>query len=140
MRQLQILTLVLLGMLASTGCGDDGVTPPPNCLPTLVSPADGAVLDNGCSQPQESPVWNFDWVVCDRASTYHLQIMKDGAAIPLFNDSTLTSTSYRFSESGYVTNDNLLGWKWRVRARVRGLWSAWAERSFDVEPLNTDCP
>ena len=133
-------TLALLGVLASAGCGENDITPPRSCLPALIAPADGAILDNGCSQPEESPVWSFRWEVCDRASDYHLQVMREEASIPLLDDSTLTKTSYVFSEPGLVTDENRLGWKWRVRALVRGTWTAWAERSFDVEPLNTDCP
>jgi len=32
------------------------------------------------------------------------------------------------------------GWIWKVRAKINGSWADWSpERTFDVEPLNTDC-
>jgi len=111
--------------------------------PTLVSPAAGAELDNGC-QPSPSAgtvEWDFSWAAIPGASAYHLYVLGPDATIPLIDMSSISTTSFHFSDQGgYIIEDNRYGWIWMVRGLVNGTWTAWSEtRSFNVEPP-TDCP
>ena len=84
--------------------------------------------------------WDFDWSDVAGAARYHLFVKGSGALYPLVDDESLGSSEYRIDEAAYVINANRLGWTWRVRALVDGEWGPWSEeRTFDVEPLNTDC-
>jgi len=110
------------------------------CIPTLISPSEGAVLDNGCQDQSDPLEWAFDWDDCIPVTMYHLYVHHVGSEFPLINDSTITVSSYNTGGYGYIANHNLLNWHWRVRAQVNGTWGAWSEeRTFEVEPLNTDC-
>jgi hypothetical protein len=84
------------------------VTP---CVPNLVSPAEGATLDNG--RTDHTPVVDKD---------------------------DIPASSYHHVQSGaYIPAANLTGWTWKVRARVGGAWNDWSPtRSFSVEPPDTD--
>jgi serine/threonine protein kinase/tetratricopeptide (TPR) repeat protein len=103
--------------------------------PTLVNPADGATLGNGTLDRSKLKVWQFDWSEMAGATRYHLYVTSTTAPLPSVNNSTLTSSSFRFESSGYVDVQLLRGWRWKVRALVNGVWSDWSEeRTFDVAP------
>src|SRR5262249_45995631 len=105
--------------------------------PTLLTPASGAALDNGSLDGSTARVWTFNWSEAPGATQYHLYVIGRTATIPFINNSTLTSSSYRFAAKGYVGDPNRLGWRWKVRALVNGVWSDWSEeRTFDVAPLD----
>jgi hypothetical protein len=109
-------------------------------IPTLILPASGAVLDNGCSDFSDKIEWDFDWSDVIGATQYHLYVIGGHATIPLINNSSLSTSDYHHENSGYIINDNIYNWKWKVRAYLNGSWNNWSEeRKFDVEPLNTDC-
>jgi hypothetical protein len=109
--------------------------------PTLISPAEGAELDNGCDPAEENIEWDFDWSDVSGATKYHLYVQHTGSPLPLIDDQEVTASEYHYVGSGYIHNMNRFDWIWKVRALVSGIWSEWSvERSFDVEPLNTDCP
>ena len=109
-------------------------------IPLLVLPAVGAVLDNGRTDFKDKEIWDFDWEDVPGATKYELYVVGENAIYPAIYDETITS-SYHSVDDGYITNQNRLGWKWKVRAYSNGLWSEWSEaRSFDVEPVNTDPP
>lgn len=113
--------------------------PPP---PVLMSPANGAVMDNGCSPKHDGITWDFDWSDVAGASDYHIRVWRN-SALPLINNMNVPSSSYHYvsAPSDYIINTNLTGWKWNVRAKVAGVWGRWsATRKFRVEKLNTDCP
>jgi hypothetical protein len=108
--------------------------------PTLLSPAPGAVLDNGCFSQTDTITWDFDWSDTEGASRYHLYVIHPGAQYPVIDLSSITDTAYRHARIAYIIDTNRFGWTWRVRALVGGDWTAWSEaRSFDIEPVNTDC-
>ena len=113
------------------------LTPPP----TLVSPANGAVLDNGCLDKSNGVTWDFDWNDVPGATQYHLRVWRN-PNLPVVNDMNIQQSAYHYdSPQSYIINSNLNGWRWMVRAKVRGVWGGWSEvRFFRVERLNTDCP
>ena len=104
--------------------------------PTLDKPAAGATLDNGAFDGSKAYAWDFDWSDVPGATQYHLYVIGPKGKVPPFiNNPTLTSSSSnRFeTKGGYVADSNLLGWRWKVRALVNGVWSDWSEeRTFDV--------
>ena len=109
--------------------------------PALISPAAGSVLDNGCDSAVENIVWDFDWSDVSGATKYHLYVKYAGAELSLIDDQEVTPSEYHYVDSGHIIEANRFNWRWKVRVLVNDKWSEWsAERSFDVEPLNTDCP
>ena len=113
--------------------------PPP---PMLISPVNGAVMDNGCHPKPNGITWDFDWSDVPGATAYHLRVWRN-PSLPIINNMTIPSSSYHYASppSDYIINSNLNGWRWMVRAKVRGVWGRWsAVRFFRVEKLNTDCP
>ena len=109
-------------------------------MPQPSSPEEDAILDNGCTDGSESPVWEFSWTPVEGAKRYHLFVQRLGAQFPVLNQA-VDGTSYKHERPGYITPPNADGWTWRVRALVDGKWSKWSTvRSFMVEPVNTDCP
>jgi hypothetical protein len=113
---------------------------PTPCVPNLVSPAEGATLDNGRTDHTDDIVWDFDWSDCAGATQYHLYVIKSGASIPVVDKDDIPASSYHHVQSGaYIPAANLTGWTWKVRARVGGAWNDWSlTRSFSVEPPDTD--
>ncbi|MCH9031077.1 MAG: leucine-rich repeat domain-containing protein [candidate division Zixibacteria bacterium] len=111
--------------------------------PILLSPENGDVLDNSCNDGEvtsDSVIWNFDWSDVSGATVYELFIKNNAAQNPVI-DTFISPSSFHSSLGGFISNANLLDWRWKVRAMVGGVWSAFSpERTFDVEPLNTDCP
>jgi hypothetical protein len=63
--------------------------------PRLISPADGAILDNGRSDRQDSIVWDFVWEAVPNASRYHLLVQHQGSSIPVA-DLDLAGTNYHY--------------------------------------------
>ncbi len=112
-------------------------------VPKLISPEEGAVLDNGRSDLRDVIVWDFDWSDVIGATKYHLYVEHTGSVLPLIDDDKVVyDSSYHYVKSGsYIIDSNRFNWKWKVRAYVNDKWSDWSEeRRFDVEPLNTDPP
>ena len=118
------------------------VSTEPSVIPQLVSPADGAVLDNGRSDSRDDIVWDFEWSKVENATEYHLHVQGGNAAFPAIDQQGITETSFHRVSSGSFINDiNRLDWTWKVRAKIGSAWGDWSEvRRFDVEPLNTDPP
>lgn len=115
---------------------------PINPPPTLVSPANGAVMDNGCQNKPEGITWDFDWNDVPGATEYHIKVWRN-PNIPLINNMSVPSSSFNYvsQPTDYIINSNLDGWRWMVRAKVRGQWGHWSVvRFFRVERLNADCP
>jgi len=120
-------------------------TPTPastSCVPSLVSPEQGALLDNGRTDRLDDIVWDFDWSDCEGASRYHLYVRYPGARAPVVDNADVPVSSYHLAEPGaYIGDLGRFGWTWRVRAMVGSEWGEWSEtRTFDVEPVNTDPP
>lgn len=109
--------------------------------PKLLTPVNGAVMDNGCSDKSNGITWDFDWSDVPGASAYHIRVWKN-PALPVVNKMDVATSNYQDdSPQSYIINSNRLGWRWRVRARRGGVWGPWSRIGvFIVEPLNTDCP
>lgn len=105
----------------------------------LTSPRNNAVLDNGCTNRTNRVNWGFAWQKVNGASYYHLMVYKPGKN-PFINIQKIQRSSYLTNRRSYVSNSNRFGWKWKVRAFVNNRWTNWStERTFNVEPVNTDC-
>ena len=109
--------------------------------PTLLLPQNNAVMDNNCEGNTEAKDWNFSWSSVPGATRYHIYVIHTGAANPAV-DTIVFATSFYYGPTGWIPNENLEGWTWKVRAgNDSNLWSNWSSvRTFTVEPLNTDCP
>jgi len=111
--------------------------------PQLISPENGAVLDNGRTDQSDVIIWDFDWSDVTNATSYHIYVIHQGAQYPAINDTVHTS-SYHSIKKAYIANENRHDWTWKVRgcrlgnggSLVYGPWSE--ERTFVVEPVNTD--
>lgn len=131
------IALGLVVVLALVACNSESAPDP--SVPQLVAPASGAVLDNGCVPGVDSVVWDFDWSDVAGATEYQLYVRNASSVFAMINDSTLTQSSFHFSQDTYTPNTT--DWVWWVRARVDGTFRAWAgPRDFVVEEPNTDCP
>jgi len=109
--------------------------------PTLISPQNGAVLDNGCKDHSDSIEWDFDWSDVPGATKYHIYVILENAVNPVI-DAITTASSYHYSSLGaYIEDAHRFNLTWKVRAgNDSSEWSEWSEvRYFDVEPLDTDC-
>jgi hypothetical protein len=112
------------------------------CIPDLISPNEGAIMDNGRTDRLDDIIWDFDWSDCIGATQYHLYVMHTGSSLPVIDDTDISGSSYHYVNPGaYITDANRFDWTWKVKAKVDGQWGDWSEiRTFDVEPVNTDPP
>jgi hypothetical protein len=130
--------------LTAHGTGGDAtataqvkVNAKPICVPSLISPANGAKLDNARYDQLDNRVWNFDWSNCAGATQYHLYVRRSSSASATIDEDDLASSNYQFVREW--ADAHLTGWKWKVRAKVGGVWGAWSpERSFTLEEPNSD--
>lgn len=107
--------------------------------PRLVAPASGAVLDNGCLDQRDPIEWSFNWAGCRDATRYHLYVIGGTATYPLA-DVITANTSFDVSTRAYIATGNDKAWRWWVQAERDGVWTDPSPtRTFDVEPVNTDC-
>ncbi len=115
---------------------------PRACIPTLIAPPSGAVLDNGRTDGRDSAIWDFNWSDCMGATEYNLYVSREGASFPMLNYTGIVQSSYRHEQYGsYFSDANLSNWSWKVRARIGGVWGLWSEvRTFSIEAANTDPP
>ena len=110
------------------------------CNQTLVSPLDNAVLDNGCYIYPNARTWVFNWNNCTDATSYELYIIGPNSTSPEVDLETL-NTQYTLSDLTRIYESDRIGWTWKVRSQINAVWGAWSvERTFNVEPMNTDCP
>lgn len=114
----------------------------PPAAPMLISPANGALMDNGCKPRPDGITWDFDWSDVPGATAYHIKVFRN-PNLPLINKMNVQPSSYHYvsAPNDHIINSNLNLWRWMVRAKVHGAWGRWsAVRAFRVEKLNTDCP
>jgi hypothetical protein len=147
---LMLITLLLVSCTdqqASKGFKtftDVEAPPPPEEIyvpsPKLVSPASGAIMDNGRSDHNDSMIWDFDWSDVPGATQYQLHVTY--ANVDTFIDTIILSSTYHSDRPGaMVTEQDRNGWTWKVRAEVGGLWSNWSEEwIFNIEPIDVDPP
>ena len=116
-------------------------TNPISYIPILISPKEGAVLDNGRIDFKDYKIWNFDWSDVSEATKYNLYVIGSGAKYPAISREVFSSFYQEKKYASYVANKNRFDWKWKVRAFAYGSWRSWSEeRSFEVEPVDTDPP
>jgi len=110
------------------------------CVPSLLTPEEGAVMDNGCASRLNGILWEFDWSDCAGAESYEIFVKQRNEQEPAIDRSDLTTSAFTTLENRIISEDTRRGWFWKVRAKVNGVWADFSpERNFDVEPLNTDC-
>jgi hypothetical protein len=108
------------------------------CIPDQVLPEEAAVMDNGCTNQDNGILWDFDWDDCPGADMYSIHLSHPSLETPFDRD--LTISQFSLLEDRVLPDEARIGWTWRVRARVNGVWGNYtADRTFDVERLNTDC-
>jgi PKD repeat protein len=128
-----VYVVLLMGLFSVSVC-----TAQPT-VPSLISPRDGATL------PQPSELWTFDWTdSLDLESgirQYELYVIHKDAEIPVIDD-YVKDSHYSKTLGGYITDENLKGWTWKVRAQNnKELWSDWSEtQTFAVEARDTTPP
>ena len=125
---------------APTATIEPTLPPLTGCVPEILSPSKESIMDNGCSNGSDSIDWEFVWSECPNAQTYELFVIGPTATIPVIEINTITTN--HFSQSvGYITDQNRMQWRWKVRAMQNEVWGDWSpESTFDVEQLDTDCP
>jgi hypothetical protein len=110
--------------------------------PTITSPLENAIMDNGCQSGKNPREWSFSWTpINNNALPYHLVVQKVGVAVPVI-DVVVNSNTYTSSQGGFIANANATGWQVRVQARLAdGTYGPYsAPVTFSVEPVDTDCP
>jgi hypothetical protein len=109
------------------------------CVPRLLTPEEGGVMDNGCANGQNGILWEFDWEDCAGAESYEISLRHPSFETP-FDTPDLTVSSFTVLEDRSFGEASRFGWFWMVRAKVGGVLGDWSpERKFDLEPANTDC-
>ena len=109
-------------------------------VPRLLTPDEGATLDNGCTNKENGTLWEFDWTDCPDAQSYEFYLGQRSAQEPVVDRFGLTTSSFALLDNRVVFEEARFGWFWKVRAKVNGVWHDWSpERNFDVEPVNADC-
>lgn len=109
------------------------------CVPSLLAPDEGAIMDNGCTNRDNGILWEFDWSDCQGAEAYEFFLDHPSVERPV-EEAALTESSFTLLEDRVIPEGSRFGWTWRVRAQLNGVWGDWSpERRFDVEPVNTDC-
>ena len=113
----------------------------PRCIPELLSPSRGVLLDNGRTDRSDAIEWTFDWTDCPGASAYSILVYGPGATIPAVDTTTSQSSFQQFECGAYIIPSNASKWRIFLRAMVDGVWGNWSlAYNFDVEPVNTDPP
>jgi hypothetical protein len=108
------------------------------CIPVPLLPEDTAEMDNGCTNGDNGILWDFDWEDCPDAEAYFIQLQHSTLDTPLERE--LTESQFSLLEDRVVPEESRLGWTWKVRAKVNGIWGNYSpDRTFDVERVNTDC-
>ncbi len=108
------------------------------CTVTLIAPFPGALMDNGCINV-DGIVWNFYWAPCSAATEYNLVVEAPSFVGSVF-EVFVPRTSHLYISASWFWNEDRFGLTWKVRARVEGEWGEFTERTFDLEPVGTDCP
>ena len=135
----RVLLACVMCMGAGACANASPAAPSQVLIATPLSPINGAVVDNGCFDFSNQSVQDYDWTDVPNATAYNLYVIGPTAAIPTVNLSTITGSEYRDSDTGWT--GSVVGWRWRVRALVGGVWRDWSSDGiFNFEPPNTDCP
>ena len=104
--------------------------------PKLLTPESGGVMPQGNNDECDPSgyYWKFEWEPSSHPTgikNYQLEVIRPNGSLEM--SPTLTITYYYFMACRQFANDELQGWKWRVRAQSnRGQWSPWSEGQFEV--------
>ena len=130
--------LILIGLVTGVVALNAAAQQSP---PAPLSPADGEVMDNGCLDRSDSMDWDFEWTAVPGAKKYHLFVKTSRAPIAAIDNQSIKTTRHEVRKRGAYTGPaGYTGWAWKVRALVGNEWTEWSEeRSFTLEPVNTDC-
>jgi hypothetical protein len=110
-----------------------------SCIPQLLAPSRGALMDNGRVDGRDAIEWALDWTDCPGTTQYSVYVLGPDATIPVV-DAFSSESAYRHVSCGAYIGFTT---KWRVwlRAMTDDVWGNWSpEYNFDVEPANTDPP
>lgn len=104
--------------------------------PVLLYPADGSTI----TQPYRQS-WVFRWQEPSypkAVKQYHLYVIKESAAYPAVDIFTEETNCIIPQSCSYISDDNLLNWRWRVRVQsTNDTWSPWSdEYTFSVYPVD----
>lgn len=147
-----LLMLMVLSVFTLTACDsiepDDATGAPEfasekphpfhNPIPRPVSPRNGEIMDNGCTDFSNPLTWSFDWSEVGGEDGYQLYVKNIYFPNPLVNNLYVSSSNHTLSLNGYTLVDE--GWFYRVRAVKGGVHGEWSpEVFFKSEPENTDC-
>ena len=99
--------------------------------PILESPPWNVSLGNGTKDLKIGIFWTFSWYPVHYAQQYQIEIENLYGGGKFSANTTTTSFDYR--RSGYIENQSIGGWFWKVRAQINGVWGPWSEtRYFNV--------
>jgi len=133
-----VFVVLIMGLFSAGICAAQEPT-----VPLLISPNNGATLP----QPSGEP-WTFDWTDPSDPGwdiiQYRLYVIHEHAQIPLI-DVYVKDSYYSKTLGGYISDENLKGWTWKVRAQSdygdSSVWGNWSETwSFDLEARDTTPP
>lgn len=111
----------------------------PSCIPQLLSPAPGTLMDNGRTDHRDTIEWDFDWTDCPGATEYSIIVFGPLAKVAAIHESVPHSSFRHRSCASYIASPNLFNWRLWLRAKVDGVWGPWSsERNFDVERPDSD--
>jgi hypothetical protein len=120
-------------MVLCVSQGPDGA-----CVPELLAPGDGTVVDNGRLDRTEAMTWTFSWSQCPGADRYELIVTHSGSRVSTI-DEVITDPTLTRSDRSYIADQNRFDWTWQVRSATGGTWGAWSKvGTFEVEPVNSD--
>jgi hypothetical protein len=112
---------------------------PVSCIPELLSPARGTLMDNGRTDGRDTIDWTIDWTDCPGATAYAIVVNGSAATIALIETITTESSFRHFSCGSYIAAQNASNWGLWLRAQVDGVWGPWSPvRNFDVERPDSD--
>jgi hypothetical protein len=130
------------------GCNE----PPPSEIlsPELLYPRENTLMDNGCDSANDPIQWDFRWSQVEGANQYEIEILDGQDELVISQTTEAYEFSFECSDNSnefpgcVIYASDYRNWHWRVRAGNADhgdiLWNDWSEtRSFNVEPLNTDC-
>ena len=63
------------------------------CVLHQMSPPDGSILDNGCSNGQNGILWTFSWSACPAAESYEIFVKLRSSQEPFVDVRGLTTTT-----------------------------------------------
>jgi hypothetical protein len=115
--------------MALVGAG----VPPSLNVPTLISPANGAVLPQGPVGNRGGTTWTFTWSGVPGTTAYQLYVWLPGQGGSTVDVTGITTTTYAWVTTGGFIAANLQGWQWMVQSN-----QGWSQiGTFSVAPAGS---